>query len=109
MVAFDTGAEQKIWAWLGAARHSMLGGSGGSHQTRWQRQQAHARRPVLGVLGCMAERLKGATQRHPNQFYLHEWRHTGHLGLGARDTAVKLAELMKVSLQRTHHMCVWCS
>jgi hypothetical protein len=42
----------------------MLGGGGGSHQTRWQRQQAHARRPVLGVLGCMAERLKG---EHPPQ------------------------------------------
>lgn len=57
--AIREGAEQKIWAWLGATRHAMLSGSGGSHQTRWQRQQAHARRPVLGVLGCMAERLKG--------------------------------------------------
>ncbi len=38
----------------------MLGPSAAnSHQTRWQRRQAHARRPVLGVLGCMAERLKG--------------------------------------------------
>lgn len=53
-----TGAEQKIWAWLGSARSAILGGDGG-HQTRWQRRQAHARRPVLGVLGCMAERLKG--------------------------------------------------
>lgn len=38
----------------------MLGSSSGSsYQTRWQRRQAHAARPVLGVLGCMAERLKG--------------------------------------------------
>lgn len=62
-----TGAEQRIWAWLGNARNTMLGGGGGSHQTRWQRQQTHARRPVLGVLGCMAERLKG---EHPHQRFL---------------------------------------
>lgn len=55
--AIREGAEKRIWSWLGNVRHTLYGGS--SSVAQWRRKRPHERRPVVGVLGCMAERLKG--------------------------------------------------
>lgn len=55
--AIREGAEKRIWSWLGNVRHILYGGNLSAAQ--WRRKRPNERRPVVGVLGCMAERLKG--------------------------------------------------